>query len=522
MSNGYPANNVYIGARYVPKLVGEWDSTKETAYEPLIIVTYQGDSYTSRQYVPAGIDISNTEYWVLTGNFNGQIESFRLALEALNNRVKNAPFVLVDDYGAIGDGVTDDSAAITEASRHGIIMGYPDKKYRIASDCYIYNSSMLINFLINDEIVVRFDSDNTAHLFDSFEVPLDEVKKHTGRGSFNSRVPGHNNVSFYRCRWIRGTNHIALTQSNDISFLDCVFERAYQTAFAEGGNGYALFITDKCNNVSVVNNTFRSIGRHAIYLSKDIEEATPNDNILISGNVFDWSNIDTEELPVQGMETDTPISIRYSTNVQVINNSFKKTAGFVEMIPNTDDLIGNITIANNNMLARPDYNQYGIHVSSLTNHDISNVKINGNTISCYFGTSTVQGEICNNVFEQSESDVVVYTLNPQQSCFIKNNYFNGRESGVAVSSNNNVVNSLYIVGNTFNSHDTVGFVSRGGRAQYVLLAHNIFLSNPTFTNLPYTVGSADYNGNIRPDGKKMTPFLTTDNARHAFDDSFSF
>lgn len=87
MSNGYPANNVYIGARYVPKIVGEWDSTKETAYEPLIIVTYQGNSYTSRQYVPAGIDINNTEYWVLTGNFNGQIESFRLALEAMNSRI---------------------------------------------------------------------------------------------------------------------------------------------------------------------------------------------------------------------------------------------------------------------------------------------------------------------------------------------------------------------------------------------------------------------------------------------------
>lgn len=97
MSNGYPANNVYIGARYVPKLVGEWDSTKETAYEPLIIVTYQGDSYTSRQYVPAGIDISNTEYWVLTGNFNGQIESFRLALEAVGNRANTIYMDTVQD-----------------------------------------------------------------------------------------------------------------------------------------------------------------------------------------------------------------------------------------------------------------------------------------------------------------------------------------------------------------------------------------------------------------------------------------
>ncbi len=97
MSSGYPTNNVYIGARYVPKLVGEWDSTKETAYEPLIIVTYQGNSYTSRQYVPAGIDISNTEYWVLTGNFNGQIESFRLALEAVGNRANTIYMDTVQD-----------------------------------------------------------------------------------------------------------------------------------------------------------------------------------------------------------------------------------------------------------------------------------------------------------------------------------------------------------------------------------------------------------------------------------------
>ena len=114
MYNGYPANNVYIGARYVPKLVGEWDSTKETAYEPLIIVTYQGNSYTSRQYVPAGIDISNTEYWVLTGNFNGQIESFRLALEAMNDRVDAAEQATrrnAHDFNAliIGDSYSNDS-----------------------------------------------------------------------------------------------------------------------------------------------------------------------------------------------------------------------------------------------------------------------------------------------------------------------------------------------------------------------------------------------------------------------------
>ena len=66
----------YIGARYVPLFANpaEWDNTK--TYEPLTIVLHEGNSYTSRQYVPSGIDINNTDYWALTGNYNAQIEAY--------------------------------------------------------------------------------------------------------------------------------------------------------------------------------------------------------------------------------------------------------------------------------------------------------------------------------------------------------------------------------------------------------------------------------------------------------------
>ena len=58
--------NKYIGARYVPKFDerGDWDISNE--YESLIIVTHQGASYTSKKFVPSGIDITNTDYWVCT------------------------------------------------------------------------------------------------------------------------------------------------------------------------------------------------------------------------------------------------------------------------------------------------------------------------------------------------------------------------------------------------------------------------------------------------------------------------
>lgn len=71
--------NTYIGARYVPVFSsvnnGQWTNTVE--YEPLTIVMYNGNSYTSKTYVPIGIDISNTTYWALTGNYNAQIEAYR-------------------------------------------------------------------------------------------------------------------------------------------------------------------------------------------------------------------------------------------------------------------------------------------------------------------------------------------------------------------------------------------------------------------------------------------------------------
>lgn len=80
--NGY---NTYIGARYVPIVMGNWNA--ETAYEPLSIVMYEGNSYTSRTFVPAGTPVSNETYWALTGNYNAQIEQYRQEVAALQDDV---------------------------------------------------------------------------------------------------------------------------------------------------------------------------------------------------------------------------------------------------------------------------------------------------------------------------------------------------------------------------------------------------------------------------------------------------
>lgn len=78
-------NKQYIGARYVPKFYNRGDDTgsaewkANVPYEAMTIVTYLGNSYTSRIPVPAEIGAPNIngKYWVLTGSYNEQVEGYR-------------------------------------------------------------------------------------------------------------------------------------------------------------------------------------------------------------------------------------------------------------------------------------------------------------------------------------------------------------------------------------------------------------------------------------------------------------
>lgn len=81
--------NTYIGARYVPIFANpiEWSPTVK--YEPMTIVTYQGNSYTSRTYVPVGVVPTNLTYWAPTGNYNAQVEQYRQEVLQLQEDVQN-------------------------------------------------------------------------------------------------------------------------------------------------------------------------------------------------------------------------------------------------------------------------------------------------------------------------------------------------------------------------------------------------------------------------------------------------
>jgi parallel beta-helix repeat protein len=89
-------NNRYTGMRYVPLIKGDWSAIVD--YEPLTVVKgTDGNSYTSKTFVPKGIVVTNTAYWTCTGNYNAQVEAYRQEVVTLGNTVAE----YVDDIAEI-------------------------------------------------------------------------------------------------------------------------------------------------------------------------------------------------------------------------------------------------------------------------------------------------------------------------------------------------------------------------------------------------------------------------------------
>lgn len=79
------ANNIYVGARYIPRIMGEYNN--ETAYEALDIVTSGGVGYISRQPVPAGTAVTNKEYWAVWGSGNAVIDALTQRVSTNENDI---------------------------------------------------------------------------------------------------------------------------------------------------------------------------------------------------------------------------------------------------------------------------------------------------------------------------------------------------------------------------------------------------------------------------------------------------
>lgn len=322
----------YIGARYVPNFylnsqgTPDWESG--VAYEPLTIVTYNNNSYTSRKPVPAeiGNPSANTEYWAQTGVYNAQIGQLQNDVSDLQTDMHNAETDIAaieskiawytpEMFGAVGDGVTDDSAAF-----QAMFDAAPHSAQIVCLNNYMIEHT--VNITKND--IMFTGGFGKAEYTPCIYAPanLNPVFEVTGYGldvehlTFRSTginngtnffdlnrdtLAGQGNIdaSFYNCTFIY-CHYCALVRGRNVTMESCIVTQA-----TAGYKLYQMSIGGEHRGYIIRNTRF-----HSSWLGIDNTDGINNTlikGILITGCYFDFA---------------LSIFRGYGGNVTITNNYF--------------------------------------------------------------------------------------------------------------------------------------------------------------------------------------------------------
>lgn len=161
---------------------GPWDIRK--SYPKWSIVSDNGRAFISIENTPGGVELENEKYWVLAGDLDPRIESINTYLD--NNR---RAFYNVLDYGAKGDGVSDDTTAIQNTIDSAMENGggavvLPSGEYKITSPILIRPHTPSVDSLEDDQ-TIHFIKMDKLQLFGLGECV---IKAHsTMRGMIETR-----------------------------------------------------------------------------------------------------------------------------------------------------------------------------------------------------------------------------------------------------------------------------------------------------------------------------------------------
>lgn len=407
MSNGL-INRQYVGARYVPKIMGEWN--KALQYEALSVVTYMGNSFTSKVPVPANVEINNEDYWINTGNYNAQVEEYK---QLVNNEILRKPYVSIEDYGAIAN--TDITAAlnmaIEECNKTGKNLYIPSKNY-IVSD----------PITINKSICIFGDIGRGATTGDYRSVDFSLI--YTGNNTLFT-ISEQCSYVVIDALSIKGNSNSICFEVNTLrnKFMNCYiayFDKVFSLTMTNSEIPAFENIID--NNYFYENN----IVLYSYYKRGSATDGYFTNNIIIKGNYSINSTVLSQWI-ISGNHdyTNNGINISQGVNLQINNNYFdngNKTS--INILAN-----GGLQINSNQFLCvetTADIPNSKINISTnITEYDYSFITVTGNLLTI-----------------TKDSGGKIHLLNCNLPCKVTGNivFKNGIE--VTSSTKNHIVNDI--------------------------------------------------------------------------------
>ena len=274
----YSGVREYVGARYVPVFANPAEWTDTRGYEPLTIVLHEGNSYTSTQYVPVGVNIDNTKYWLQTGNWNAQIEAYREEVLRFDGRITQNADGIKANMSAIADEATARASADTALQQ----LIESEETARKAADTELHqNLSAVIAAVKQQNILSLYKGKNCVWVGDSFTtgVGADPRTKRVSTVFCNAMGMTEFNYGVGATGWIWGT-------TSNTPYITQV-QNAYDAMTQEQRENTAMVVLPGTSTDVSHGSASKQIGAAATLCAKKASELFPNAVIYVIPMIWD-------------------------------------------------------------------------------------------------------------------------------------------------------------------------------------------------------------------------------------------
>lgn len=404
-----PNGITYKGLKAVLSFADPIQWNKASTYDALTVVWDDAShgSYASKRPVPANIELTNEFYWLRTADLDAQVEMYRQEVREMDGRVTanahaisaetaraekaeqdiilnmNNKFVYVtpEEYGAKGDGITDDTEAVQTALSHKYV--FMSKKYNVKS-LNIDDSAIIVGgeFVLASDSQIYINADNVSFLFVNFTGPFKDVNSITK--SYIYAVDS-DYLNIHNCNFnCAGTINVGLTNSNNVTIENCSCINSPGTSFR----------IDQSNNVIIDNCTIinkpvaGNAGNQGLHCIDVNAQSGNTDNVTISN--CDISNFWGVGIQFTGNATKEYLHGNMKVfNCNIHDPLMRETSAEADAIK-VDAMYGNLTVENCNFAGK--FLTYGIFSGgtsgSAKNITVKTTKFNATETSLRMGDET--------------------------------------------------------------------------------------------------------------------------------------